>query len=61
MCFTAAWWANISRIVYGMEAEDIREQDWKIDVKCEYLNSKSGNKIQITGRVLRDECLRLFD
>jgi len=61
MCFTAAWWANISKIVYGMEGEDVTEDEWKIDVKCSYLNSKSGNKIQIKGGVLRKECIKLLN
>jgi len=56
MCFTAAWWARVSRIVYGMEAEDVTEEDWKIDIKCDELNKRSGNKIQIKGSVLREEC-----
>jgi tRNA(adenine34) deaminase len=60
MCFIAAWWANISRIIYGAEGEDVSEDEWKIDVKCSYLNSKSGNKIQIKGGFLREECLKLF-
>jgi tRNA(Arg) A34 adenosine deaminase TadA len=61
MCFTAAWWAKISRIVYGMEAEDVKEEDWKINIKCNELNNRTGNKIQIKGGFLRDECLELFD
>jgi len=60
MCFGAAWWARISRIVYGAEAEDVKEDKWKIDVKCNYLNNKSGNRIEIIGGVLRNECVRLL-
>jgi guanine deaminase len=60
MCFTAAWWAKISKIVYGTDAENIREKEWKIAVKCTYLNSKSGNKIQIKGGLLRNECIKLL-
>lgn len=60
MCFTAAWWARISRIVYGMEGEDVTEEDWKIDIKCEELNNRSGKRIQIKGRVLRNECKKLL-
>jgi len=60
MCFTAAWWARISNIVYGAQAEDVKEDKWKIDVKCSYLNDKSGNRIEITGGVLRDECIKLL-
>lgn len=60
MCFTAAWWARISKIIYGMEAEDITEEEWKIDIKCSESNNRSGNKIEIEGGKLRDECLRLI-
>ena len=61
MCFTASWWARISKIVYGAEGEDVPEDEWKIDVKCSYLNKKSGNKIEIKGGFLKDECLKLFN
>ena len=61
MCFMAAWWAQISKIVYGMEIEDIAEKEWKIDVKCNELNDRLKNKIQIKGGVLRDDCLKLFN
>jgi tRNA(Arg) A34 adenosine deaminase TadA len=61
MCFIAAWWAKISRLVYGAEGEDVTEDDWKIDVKCTYLNSKSGNRMEIKGGFLRTECLKLFE
>jgi len=60
MCFTAAWWARISRIVYGMEGKDVTEEEWKIDIKCDELNKRSGNKIQIKGSVLREECKKLL-
>ena len=60
MCFIAAWWAKIPKIVYGTEAEDIKEDEWKIDVKCSYLNEKSGNKIKIVNGMLREECLKLL-
>ena len=60
MCFTAAWWAKIPKIVYGTESEDVQEDDWKIDVKCSYLNQKSGNRIEIIGGFMRDECLKLL-
>lgn len=60
MCFTAAWWANISKIVYGAEGEDVTEDEWKIDLKCVELTQRSKNKIEVKGGVLRDECLELF-
>ncbi len=61
MCFTASWWAKISKIVYGAEGEDVPEDEWKINVKCNYLNEKSGNKIKIESGFLRDKCRELFN
>ncbi|MFH1420892.1 MAG: nucleoside deaminase [Candidatus Aenigmatarchaeota archaeon] len=61
MCFTAAWWSRISKIVYGAEGKDVPEDEWKIDVSCAYLNRKSGSKINIKGGFLRDECKKLFE
>jgi guanine deaminase len=61
MCFIAAWWAKVPRIVYGSEAEDIQENDWKIDIKCCYLNEKSGNRIKIINSFMRDDCIKLLE
>ena len=61
MCFTAAWWAGVSKIVYGAEGEDVKEDNWKIDVKCDYLNKKSGSRIEIKGSVLREKCKKLLE
>jgi|SRR3989344_952416 len=60
MCFYAAWWANISKIVYSIDAEDIAEEEWKIDEKCYEMNKKSKSKIEIKGGILREEGLKLF-
>lgn len=61
MCFTASWWAQISKIVYGAEGDEVPEEDWKIDVSVKYLNEHSGNKIQIESGFLKDECLKLSE
>lgn len=61
MCFIAAWWARISKIAYGTELEDQPEEEWKVDIKCSYLNEKSGNKISIVGGILRKECLKVYE
>jgi guanine deaminase len=60
MCFIAAWWAKIPKIVYGTEAEDVPEDEWKINVKCSFLNERSGNKIEIINGFMRNECLKLL-
>ena len=60
MCFTAALWARISKIVFGAYAKDVPEDGWKLGVDCSYLNNKSGNRIEIKSGVLREESLKLF-
>ena len=61
MCFFAAWWARVSRIVYGAEVNDLTEDEWKIEIKSSYMNEHSDNRIEIRGGVMRKECLELFN
>jgi len=62
MCFAAAWWANISKIVYGISLADVRAIGGReIEVDAVYLNEKGGNKIKIESGFLKEECLRLFE
>ena len=58
MCFSAAWLAHIERIVYGTSLDESPFEE--INISVDYLNKKSGNKIQITGGVLREEVLKLY-
>ena len=44
---------------YGL-SKHIAEDEWKIDVTCEYLNSRSGNKIELESGILREYCLELL-
>jgi tRNA(Arg) A34 adenosine deaminase TadA len=60
MCFAAAWWANISRIVYGATIEDAASSGRQIEVSSKTLNEQSGSKIEIKGEILREECRKLF-
>ena len=61
MCFTACWWANIDRIVFGISLEDSSKLFVEeVLVSCEYLNKKGGDKIKIEGGILREEILKLF-
>ncbi len=60
MCFTAAWWAKIDRIVYGMTLKDSsRLMGKELEISCEFLNKKGGNRIKIN-QILRNECLKMF-
>ncbi len=60
MCFFAAWWARIPKIVYGSEGEDVPEDEWKINLKIKYLNEKSKNKIEIISGIMKEECNELL-
>ena len=62
MCFTAAWWANIPKIVYGASIEDATKGNRRqIEITTKTLNEQSGNKIEIKRNVLRKECIKLFE
>lgn len=61
MCFTAAWWANITRIVYGITLEDSsRLLFQELEVSSEFLNNKGGNRILLEGGLLKEDILDLF-
>lgn len=61
MCFYMAWITNISKIVYGATIQDsIKFWPVEINISAKLLNKKGGNKIELKGKVLRDECFKLF-
>ena len=61
MCFSASWWANISRIVFGVSLKESSKLFGpEILVSTEYLNRKSANKIEIKGGILEEEILKLY-
>lgn len=60
MCFGAAWWANVSELIYGVSLEDVADVSREIFVGSEFLNKKGGSKIKITKNCLRNECLKLY-
>jgi tRNA(Arg) A34 adenosine deaminase TadA len=56
MCFGTIWWANISKIIYGVDIYDSNcILDTDINITIEELNRKTGNKIKITGGILKEE------
>jgi tRNA(Arg) A34 adenosine deaminase TadA len=62
MCFSASWWANVSRIVFGISLEESSKLfGQEILVSADYLNEKGANKIEIKGGVLKDEILKLYN
>ena len=61
MCFSAAWWARISKLVYGASLVDvIKLGNRQINVSSQFLNKNASYQMQITGGVLEEECLELF-
>lgn len=61
MCFYMAWITNISEIVFGATLKDSIKFGFKeINITDKELNRKGGNKIKLTGKFLREECLELF-
>ena len=61
MCFSAAWWANINKIVFGISLNESSKIFGKeILVSTKYLNENSENKIHIKGGVLKEEILKII-
>ena len=61
MCFSAAWWAGISRIVYGLSSpEYAHHRPNELQLTIEQLNKMSGSEIELSSGILKEECLRLF-
>ncbi len=60
MCFTAAWWANISKIIFGVSLEDVSSVSKEILLPVEFINEKGGGVIEIERGFMRDECMKLY-
>jgi tRNA(Arg) A34 adenosine deaminase TadA len=61
MCFYMAWVTNIPKIVYGATLKDCFKYGFKeMNIGDKVLNHRSGNKIKLRGKFLREECLKLF-
>jgi guanine deaminase len=61
MCFYMAWITGIKKIVYGATLKDsIKFGCNEINITDKYLNKKSKNKITLTPKFMREECLELF-
>ena len=61
MCFAAAWWSRISKIVFGIYISDVVEKgNRQINMSCEELNKKGTYQIDIEGGFLKEECLKFF-
>jgi guanine deaminase len=61
MCFYMAWITGVKKIVFGATNKDAMKNGFEeIDVTDKFLNKKSGNKIEIKEKFMRNECLELF-
>ena len=64
MCFTAAWLAQVSRIVFGCSMSEAIAATGgaqrELNVSAESMNTRSGGLVELSGGLLREECLGLF-
>ncbi|MDP9012258.1 MAG: nucleoside deaminase [Pseudomonadota bacterium] len=64
MCFTAAWLARITRIVYGATMSAVAAAtdgaQREVIVPVEQMNAASGNQIEVIGGIHGHACLSLF-
>ncbi len=62
MCFSAIYWARISKIVFGSTIRDSRKFGFnEMAISNEKMKSLTGNKIEIKHDFLNDECKKLFE
>jgi tRNA(Arg) A34 adenosine deaminase TadA len=64
MCFTAAWLARISRIVFGCTMQEVTiatgGEQRELVVAAQWMNAHSGAPLELVAGVLDDRCLELF-
>ncbi|MDI6720189.1 MAG: nucleoside deaminase [Methanomicrobiales archaeon] len=61
MCFAAAHWADIARIVYGSGIGDAAGLGFReLTLSNRMMKNHGGSRIEITPGFLRDECLAVF-
>jgi tRNA(adenine34) deaminase len=64
MCFSAAWTAHVSRLVFGLRMRELRQEHPEamdeITIDSDGLNAMSSRSIHITSGVLADRCWALW-
>lgn len=64
MCFTSAWLAGVSAVVYGASmAQMLAATDGafvELALPADMLNRASGRPLELVGGVLAEDCLALF-
>lgn len=65
MCFSAAWTAEVSRLVFGLSMRELLESHPEamdeISIDATELNERTRRRLQVTSGVLHTECLSLWD
>ncbi|WP_437746875.1 nucleoside deaminase [Sorangium sp. So ce1504] len=65
MCFTAAWLARVSRVVFGCTMQEVTAATGgaqrELAVPARWMNESSGAPVDLVGGVLADRCLALFN
>lgn len=61
MCAAAAIWARIPEICFGASIEDAARHMHQIHIHTAELSENAWYPVRVTGGILRDECLQLFE
>lgn len=57
MCFSAAHWAGIDRIVYGASIDDVKRLGFReLTISDKKMKRFGHSKVKVTGGVLKKEC-----
>jgi tRNA(adenine34) deaminase len=64
MCFTAAWLANVSRVVFGCSMDAVHSatagQQRELRLAASIVNAQSAEPLELLGGVLASRCASLF-
>jgi tRNA(Arg) A34 adenosine deaminase TadA len=60
MCMANALWAGLDRVVYGATIADANRQCRQIRIPAREVVRRSDMKCEISGPILREQCLSLF-
>lgn len=65
MCFTAAWLAHVDGIVFGATMQEVSNitagAQRELAVPATHMNELSGDPIKVTGGIMAEACLVLFN
>jgi tRNA(Arg) A34 adenosine deaminase TadA len=62
MCFSAIHWAKIDKVYFGAEIKDAKSFGFnEINLSNENIKALGGSKVEIIGKILKNECIKLFE